>query len=48
VLEAGKPLVINVEFRGWTPADELRHAVFKGWHKGQASGEDSGATLSRP
>ena len=23
-----------VEFRGWTPAGELRHAVFKGWHQG--------------
>jgi bifunctional non-homologous end joining protein LigD len=33
-LEAGQPVVMDVEFRGWTPAGELRHAVFKGWHKG--------------
>lgn len=34
-LEAGKPVVIDVEYRGWTPAGELRHAVFKGWHEGE-------------
>jgi bifunctional non-homologous end joining protein LigD len=33
VLEANKPVVTDVEFRGWTPAGELRHAVFKGWHR---------------
>jgi bifunctional non-homologous end joining protein LigD len=33
-LDAGEPVVIDVEFRGWTPAGELRHAVFKGWHGG--------------
>jgi bifunctional non-homologous end joining protein LigD len=33
-LEAGEPVVIDVEFRGWTPAGELRNAVFKGWHRG--------------
>ena len=33
-LDAGKPIVVDVEFRGWTPAGELRHAVFKGWHGG--------------
>jgi bifunctional non-homologous end joining protein LigD len=32
-LESGEPVVIDVEFRGWTPAGELRHAVFKGWHQ---------------
>jgi bifunctional non-homologous end joining protein LigD len=31
-LDAGKPIVVDVEFRGWTPVGELRHAVFKGWH----------------
>jgi bifunctional non-homologous end joining protein LigD len=35
-LDAGKPVVIDVEFRGWTPAGELRHAVFEGWHEGEA------------
>jgi hypothetical protein len=34
-LDAGKPVVIDVEFRGWTPAGELRHPVFKGWHEGE-------------
>jgi bifunctional non-homologous end joining protein LigD len=33
-LDAGKHVVIDVEYRGWTPAAELRHAVFKGWHEG--------------
>jgi bifunctional non-homologous end joining protein LigD len=33
-LDAGQHVVIDVEFRGWTPAGELRHAVFKGWHEG--------------
>jgi hypothetical protein len=28
------PFPKMVEFRGWTPAGELRHAVFKGWHEG--------------
>ena len=32
--DAGKPVVVDVEFRGWTPAGELRHAVFNGWHEG--------------
>lgn len=32
-LDAGEHLVVDVEFRGWTPAGELRHAVFKGWHR---------------
>jgi hypothetical protein len=36
VLEAGQPVVADVEFRGWTPAGELRHAVLKGWHGGNA------------
>jgi bifunctional non-homologous end joining protein LigD len=31
-LDAGKHVVIDVEHRGWTPAGELRHAVYKGWH----------------
>lgn len=30
-LEAGEPVVVDFEFRGWTPAAKLRHAVFKGW-----------------
>jgi bifunctional non-homologous end joining protein LigD len=34
-LDAGKPVVIDVEFRGWTPAWELRHPVFKGWPEGE-------------
>lgn len=33
-LERGKPIMVDVEFGGWTPAGELRHAVFKGWHQG--------------
>ena len=32
VIEAGAHVVADVEFRGWTPAGELRHPVFKGWH----------------
>jgi bifunctional non-homologous end joining protein LigD len=34
-LDDGKPVVVDVEFRGWTPAGELRHAVVKGWHEGE-------------
>lgn len=31
-LDAGRPVVAEVEHRGVTPAGELRHPVFKGWH----------------
>ena len=27
-LDAAKPIVLDVAFRGWTPAGELRHALF--------------------
>jgi bifunctional non-homologous end joining protein LigD len=33
-LHSGAPVVVEVEFRGWTPAGEVRHAVVKGWHGG--------------
>ena len=33
-LDERQPVVIDVEFRGWTPAGELRHPVFKAWHAG--------------
>jgi bifunctional non-homologous end joining protein LigD len=33
-LNAGQPVVVEVEHRGRTPAGELRHPVFKGWHEG--------------
>ena len=33
-LNAGTHIVVDVEFRGWTPAGEFRHPVCKGWHKG--------------
>lgn len=32
LLDRGEHVVVEVEFRGWTPAGELRHPVFKGWH----------------
>jgi bifunctional non-homologous end joining protein LigD len=31
-LDAGWPIVIDVEHRGRTPSGELSHPVFKGWH----------------
>ena len=34
VLDNGRQVVVDVEYRGWTPSGELRHAVFKGWHEG--------------
>jgi len=33
-LDAGSPVVAEVEHRGVTPAGELRHRMFKGWHEG--------------
>ncbi len=33
-LDRGGYVAVDVEFRGWTPAGELRHWVFKGWHEG--------------
>jgi bifunctional non-homologous end joining protein LigD len=33
-LDAGRHVVVDVEHRGRTPAGELRHPVFKGWHEG--------------
>jgi bifunctional non-homologous end joining protein LigD len=45
-LEAGKPVVIDVEFRGWTPAGELRHAVFKGGTVAERDNAIRGVTLS--
>ena len=34
-LDAGHPIVVDVEYRGWPPGGELRHAVFKAWHEGE-------------
>jgi ATP-dependent DNA ligase len=34
VLEAGQPVVADVEIRVSTPAGELRDGVLKGWHGG--------------
>ena len=31
-LKVGAPVVVEIEYRGFTPAGELRHAVIKGWH----------------
>ena len=42
VLEGGEPVVTDVEFRGWTPAGELRHAVFKGRHWDEANKKMAG------
>jgi bifunctional non-homologous end joining protein LigD len=33
-LDAGKPVVVEVEHRGFTPDGELRHPVFRGWEIG--------------
>lgn len=33
-LEAGQPVVVDVDYRGWAPSGELRHPVLKGWHVG--------------
>ena len=33
MLEAGQPVVVDLEHRGWTPAGELRHPVFKDYHR---------------
>ena len=30
-LDAGKPVVVEVEHRGFTPDGELRHPVIRGW-----------------
>lgn len=30
-LDAGRHVAAEVDYRGWTPLGELRHAVFKGW-----------------
>ena len=37
-LDARQPVVVDVEFRGWTPAGELRHPVFRG---SQADSDDA-------
>ena len=33
-LQTRAHIVIDVEHRGHTPAGELRHPVYKGWHSG--------------
>jgi bifunctional non-homologous end joining protein LigD len=33
-LDAGKPVVVEVEHRGFTPDGELRHRVIRGWEIG--------------
>lgn len=33
-LDEVRHVVVDVEYRGWTPAGDLRHAVFKGRHEG--------------
>jgi bifunctional non-homologous end joining protein LigD len=33
-LDEVRHVAVDVEYRGWTPAGDLRHAVFKGWHEG--------------
>lgn len=34
VLDAGHAVVATVEYRGFTPAGELRHPVIRGWQRG--------------
>jgi bifunctional non-homologous end joining protein LigD len=34
VLDAGHAIIATVEYRGFTPAGELRHPVIRGWHRG--------------
>jgi bifunctional non-homologous end joining protein LigD len=31
-LNAGQAVIVTVEYRGFTPAGELRHPVIRGWH----------------
>ena len=33
-LDASKPVVVEVEHRGFTPNGELRHPVIRGWEIG--------------
>jgi bifunctional non-homologous end joining protein LigD len=33
-LDAGRPVIAEIEHRGSTPAGELRHPVVRGWHGG--------------
>jgi bifunctional non-homologous end joining protein LigD len=33
-LDMGRPVIAEVDYRGLTPAGELRHPVIRGWHAG--------------
>ena len=33
-LDAGHAIIVTVEYRGFTPAGELRHPVIRGWQRG--------------
>ena len=33
-VDAGRPVVAEIEYRGFTPAGELRHPVVRRWHAG--------------
>ena len=33
-LDARQAVIVTVEYRGFTPAGELRHPVIRGWHRG--------------
>ena len=33
-LDAGQAVIVTVEYRGFTPAEDLRHPVIRGWHQG--------------
>ena len=33
-IDAGRTIVATIEFRGFTPAGELRHPVVRGWVPG--------------
>ena len=33
-LDAGQAVIVTVEYRGFTPAGELRHPVIRGWYRG--------------
>jgi bifunctional non-homologous end joining protein LigD len=35
-LDAGRPVVVEVEHRGFTPDGELRHPVIRGWQNVKA------------
>jgi bifunctional non-homologous end joining protein LigD len=33
-LDARQAVIVTVEYRGFTPAGELRHPLIRGWHRG--------------